>query len=203
MCSPLDSTTFKVVPSIPNPAIVSRVELRCLRLENFEPETFHIPYQHYSSQMRVLLRCFFDTGIPYLQNLSASLLDIRERVVIPEGENRRIASRNQSHLLSSNRIPRDDRFRRPRSSIAQHNVCDTDRASKMLAIDGRCKNIAPIISGQIVPSDCARINDVACDRLNNSVRNLSQGEECGAVPSASQSRPLISHLLPSPKLPAP
>ena len=84
MCSPLDSATFEVVPSIPNPAIVSRVELRCLRLENFEPKTFHIPHQHYCSQVRVLLRCFFNTGIPYLQNLTASFLEIREKFLIPE-----------------------------------------------------------------------------------------------------------------------
>ena len=94
MRSALNRVAFKIISSVQTPIIVGRVELRCLRLENLEPETFHISYQNYRSQVWVLLRCLLNAGIPDLQNLTASFLNIRKGVIVAERKNRCIASRN-------------------------------------------------------------------------------------------------------------
>ena len=181
MRSALNGATLKVVSGIATPVKVTRIELRGLGLKNLEAEALHIPNQNHRPQVRVLRCGLFDTCVPDLQNLIAGFLDVCKGVIVLERENRGIATRNQTHISGCNWIPRANSFGRP-CSISQSNVGNTDRASEMRTVNGGGKNISPIISGQVVPADRARVNDIAGDRLNNRVRYLPQRVRCRAAP---------------------
>lgn len=93
----LNATALEVTPSIKPPSVIRRIELNRLLLEQFEPETGHIPYQDYRPQMRVLLRRFLNAGIPDLQYLVASFLNVGKEILIAGRENRAVPTGNQTY----------------------------------------------------------------------------------------------------------
>ena len=66
MLARLNASSFQVVAFVEAPKVIGWVELTGRLFKYLEAETCHITYQHDCSQLRVLLRCLFDTGIPDL-----------------------------------------------------------------------------------------------------------------------------------------
>lgn len=79
------------------PNVISRIELNRCVFEHLEPEVLNFPYKYCRSQLRELLRRLFDPGIPNLQYLGASLLDVFQRSVVAKRVTRVVASGNQAH----------------------------------------------------------------------------------------------------------
>ncbi len=92
MCSALHGAALEIIPRVESPVVISRVELRCLSLENLEAEAFHIPYQDYRPQLGILLCRLFNASVPDLQNLIAGFLNICEEVIVAKRKTRRIAA---------------------------------------------------------------------------------------------------------------
>ena len=94
MLIPLVAAPFKVIATVEAPSIVSGVELTRGLFENLKSELLHVSYQHYSTQVRVLLSRLLHTGIPNLQDLFTGFLNIGEGVIVSEGEDRGRTGRN-------------------------------------------------------------------------------------------------------------
>ena len=121
------SMPLQVLALIQAPSIVGRVELTRLLFENLKSEMFHIPYQHDGAQLRVLLRGFFNTGIPNLQDLPTSVLNVRQWVLVSERKDRGGTSRYEANTFGSDWITCLYGLGRP-SRIAQSDIDYAERA---------------------------------------------------------------------------
>ena len=121
------SMPFQVIALIQAPNIVGRVELTRLLFENLKSEMFHIPYQHDGAQLRVLLCGLFNAGIPNLQDLATSVLNVRQWVLVSERKDRRGASRYEANTFGSDWIACLYSLGRP-SRITQSDIDYAERA---------------------------------------------------------------------------